>query len=448
MSGDTFGRESRKQLPVKRIALLHHTGWGNLGDDAVVNAVFKNIRSRWTNTSYAILSMNPCDTELRHALPSHPIRSYQFGYGLEPSPAGGQRSKGNWLRTWLEETRNPLIRIPKGVVREILFLRRSYTFIRSFHYLILTGGGQLTERGGSWSFPYALFVWSFLAKRAGLKFMLLSVGAGPLKRPLSRFFVLRTLNRADYVSFRDQESQDLVQRLGFKRTADVYPDNAYSYPEVPVPKHLVGSVVGIAPMPFPFGDLLKCPDNGQEIQDEFIEKLAIFARLVSSSAFSFRLFGSDIRSDPPEIERLRAVLLARHGISVPEYEPVYSISELLNRMSEMDYVVTCRLHGVISAHLLNKPVLAIAHHPKVTHLMGALGLSKYCLEMEGFDPVQMFDRFQSLVANREDVKAMMAKKLDEFHAKSAEQFDRLFPQDGLKSQGPSNRSTHSTKFAA
>jgi polysaccharide pyruvyl transferase WcaK-like protein len=42
----------------------------------------------------------------------------------------------------------------------------------------------------------------------------------------------------------------------------------------------------------------------------------------------------------------------------------------------MDYVVTCRLHGVIFAHLLNKPVLTIAHHPKVTELMAALGLSE------------------------------------------------------------------------
>ena len=96
-------------------------------------------------------------------------------------------------------------------------------------------------------------------------------------------------------------------------------------------------------------------------------------------------------------------------------------------MSQMDYVVTCRLHGVIFAHLLNKPVLAIAHHPKVTHLMNALGLSDYCAEMTRFDPVQLAEKFQSLVANSEVVKEKMTIKLAEYRAQSAAQFDSLFP---------------------
>jgi hypothetical protein len=39
---------------------------------------------------------------------------------------------------------------------------------------------------------------------------------------------------------------------------------------------------------------------------------------------------------------------------------------------------TCRFHGVIFAHLLNKPILAVARHPKVTELMVGLELSNYC----------------------------------------------------------------------
>jgi len=46
-------------------------------------------------------------------------------------------------------------------------------------------------------------------------------------------------------------------------------------------------------------------------------------------------------------------------------------------MSMMDYVVTCRFHGMIFAHLLNKPILAVARHPKVTELMAGLELFGY-----------------------------------------------------------------------
>lgn len=416
--------------------LLHHTGWGNLGDDAVVNAVFSNIGKRWRNAQFTLLSMNPLDSERRHGLPCYPIRRYQFGYGLDPGASTPNQQKQGRYRTWLRKTRNPAIRIPRGILSEILFLKRSYSFLKPFDLLIATGGGQLTERGGPLSFPYALFIWSLLAKLAGVRFMLLSIGAGPLNRPLSRFFVSRTLRRAEYVSFRDEESRDLVRSLGFTGHADVCPDNVYSFQGVPTTARTsTERIVGIAPMPFPFDDQARCPQNAQEIRDVLIKRMATFASLVANMAFSLVLFGSDIWSDPPEIERLRTALLNRHGIALPEYVPINSISELLNRMSDMDYVVTCRLHGVMFAHLLNKPVLAIAHHQKVTHLMKDLGLSEYCVEMVDFDPIQLAEKFQSLVANREIVKEKMAMKLAEYRARSAAQFDSVFPPGALGASG-------------
>ena len=310
------------ELPIARIALLHHTGWGNLGDDAVVNSVLSSIGKRWENTQFTILSMNPADTEKRHGFPCYPIRRYQFGYGLEPSASAPIPEKQGSFETWLRKTRNPAIRVPRGILRELIFLKKSYKFIKTFHSLIVTGGGQLTERGGPWSFPYALFSWGLLAKRAGIRFMLISVGAGPLNRPLSRFFISSALRRADYVSFRDQESKQLIRGLGFTGPGDVYPDNVYAFQGVPsTVKTSTERIVGIAPMPFPFGDLIRHPQNMQGIQDDLIEKMATFASLVANMSFSLRLFGSDIRSDPPEIDRLRNVLLNRHGFALPEYVP-------------------------------------------------------------------------------------------------------------------------------
>ena len=54
-------------------------------------------------------------------------------------------------------------------------------------------------------------------------------------------------------------------------------------------------------------------------------------------------------------------------------------------MSMMDYVVTCRFHGMIFAHLLNKPILAVARHPKVTELMAGLELFGYCADIGDFN---------------------------------------------------------------
>jgi len=51
----------------------------------------------------------------------------------------------------------------------------------------------------------------------------------------------------------------------------------------------------------------------------------------------------------------------------------------------MDYVVTCRFHDVIFAHLLDKPILAGARHPKVSELMVGLELFDCCMDIRDFN---------------------------------------------------------------
>jgi polysaccharide pyruvyl transferase WcaK-like protein len=414
----------------KKIALLHHTGCGNLGDDAIIDVVISNIRQRWDDAEFMVFSMNPDDTVMRHGIPSLPIRRYTWDARQKSAATEttqrGQQTFGNWLK----KARNPIVRLPRAAIGELAFLIESYRILRSFDLLIVSGGGQLTERGGPWSFPYALFVWSVMAKLAGVRFIFLSVGAGPLNHPLSRFFVPKALRAAEYVSFRDKESQDLATEIGFAGEGHVFPDNVYAF-DVPASsraaKRANRPVVGVAPMPYPFSDHLQYPSDCDAIQDELIGKIANFVSSLAGQSYSIELFGSDTKADPPAIEDLRKVLLNRHHIPTPQYLPLESVSELVSRMSSMDYVVTCRFHGVVFGHLLNKPVLAIAHHPKVTHLMNALGLSEYCVDMDNFSPDQLTDRFASLVRNAETVKKIMAANVADFRLKLAMQFDSLFP---------------------
>jgi polysaccharide pyruvyl transferase WcaK-like protein len=413
----------------KRIAILHHTGCGNLGDDAIIDAVLRNIGRRWSGAEITIFSMNPGETARRHGVSCYPIRRHEWRVGADADEqAPGEPARGGFA-TWLRNTRNPIIRFPRSLWSELVFLAGSYELLKTFDLMIVSGGGQLTERGGPWSFPYALFVWTHMAKRAGVRCFVLNVGAGPLNHSLSRFFILRALRNADYISFRDANSQQLLTSLGFTGRNQVYPDNVYSFEIEAARKQTRESAVtvGINPMPFPFSDLLKYPANAQAIQDEFIDKIAKFASLLNGESYALRLFGSDIGADPAEIERLRGVLINRYKISLPEYVPIDSVDELLGRMAGMDYVVTCRYHGVVFAHLLNKPVLAIAHHPKVTHQMEALGLSRYCVDMLNFDPHRLMDTFTELVANKDMVKERMAASLAEYRAKSRSQFDEIFP---------------------
>src|ERR1700683_3373216 len=60
---------------VRKIGLLNHIGWGNLGDDATEAAVMQNIKKRWPDAEISLFSMNPPDTRSRHGVAAYPIRT-------------------------------------------------------------------------------------------------------------------------------------------------------------------------------------------------------------------------------------------------------------------------------------------------------------------------------------------------------------------------------------
>ena len=409
-----------------KIAILHHTGGGNLGDDAIMDVVIHNILDRWPDAEITAFSMNPVDTGRRHGIPSFSIRPHTWGIGY-----GAGEGNSAKQTSWLGRTRNPAIRIPRNLLRELAFLVSSYRRLRPFDFLIVSGGGQLTERSGPWGFPYAILIWVLMARLARVRRIFLNVGAGPLRHPLSKFFVRRSLRAANYVSFRDEPSQALARQIGYSGRSEVCPDNAYS---LQLPSLTVSAdnrrrpVVGIAPMPWPFCDPREYKsENLQALYQEYLNKFAEFAASLVRYSCTLELFGSDAGADPGAIEDLRNLLRTRHRIETPPYKSIDSVDSLLSRMAAMDYVVTCRFHGLVMAHILNKPVIAISHHPKVADLMNALGLSAYCVDIRTFDPDRLADTFVQLVDRTSEVKSSMAASLASCRSKAELQFDQLFP---------------------
>jgi polysaccharide pyruvyl transferase WcaK-like protein len=180
-------------------------------------------------------------------------------------------------------------------------------------------------------------------------------------------------------------------------------------------------------MPYPFCDPREFASGHQEIYDNYIAKFATFASILSKESYSLELFGSDVGADSSAIEDLRQVLQRKHGIATPPYKPVASVEKLLAKLETFDYVVTCRFHGVVLAHILNKPILAISHHPKVASLMEHLGLGQYCADIQNYDPFHLAENFKSLVENSQDIRRGMAVSLSASRLKVASQFDELFP---------------------
>lgn len=424
----------------RKIGLLDHMGGGNLGDDATQEAVIQNLRQRCPHAAIFGFSLNPDDTRNRHGIPSFAIRTRTWTLGADATTS--ERRLKHKVKSaakavpslfWaLKALNTVLLKAPRGFCRELFFLVRSFGIIRSFDLLIINGGGQLTESwGGAWGFPYTIYKWTVLARLARIQCIFLNVGAGPLTRRLSKYFVRKALRSANYVSFRDAHSEALAQQIGFKGTSHVFPDCAYG---LHIPVFHAGPalkerapIVGFAPMAY--RDPRVDPKNDPSAYRDFIQVLGLFGSWLIAQGYSLRLFCSDIGIDPPVIEDLDAFLRTRNSVHDSYSSSANSVSstrDLLRTMSSMDYVVTCRFHGVVFAHMLNKPVLAISHHPKVATMMDNLGLSKYCVDIQTRDVNVLADAFTSLVNDQGEIKSRMKEHLTSYKRELAMQFDGLF----------------------
>src|SRR5207247_3788314 len=153
----------------------------------------------------------------KHGIPAFPI-SYRFDKGFR-SKVRRSGIAARWLRRMF-------IRLPL----EVLEWLKAYGALRHTRMLVMTGTGMLGDFGiGPLDLHYEILKWSIVAKLRGCKLLFVSVGAGPIAHPLSRWIVKRALSLADYRSYRDQFSYEYLEFIGFDASRDrVYPDLAFS----------------------------------------------------------------------------------------------------------------------------------------------------------------------------------------------------------------------------
>jgi polysaccharide pyruvyl transferase WcaK-like protein len=422
----------------KKIGLLDHMGYGNLGDAAVQEAFIANIKKRLPNAVLIGFSLNPEDTRNRHNIKCYSITWWHPGWKGPDTPPPNAVALNSRLKSFLKRHRivfswtKPL----HDLVQELVHLVRSYRAVRSLDLLIISGGGQLCELWrGPWSHPYNVFKFCLLAKLSATPLFIVGVGAGPLKHRLSQLFARWSVRLANYTSFRDVESQALLCNLGVKTRTHVYPDPAYALDVREYVTHKPSSTltpkVGLNAIGF--CDPRLWPRQDDATYRRYLDKLVAFSSWLLAQNYSLEIFTNETSVDGYAIEDLRKRLVdaSPNGTARVVYRPVLSLKELLVQMSSFDFVITSKFHGVIFSHLLAKPVIALSYHHKIDDLMRAAGHDQYCLDIEHFDLDSLIERFNSLVANRNHLFSHFREIAALYSDAAQAQFDNLFGREAL-----------------
>lgn len=442
--------------PTVKIGLLSPCGWGNLGDAAIQEAMIHHIKRRIPDVEVYGFTLNPEDTRKRHNIPTYPISSFSTnGYHVSQeaghtSCQPGEPSAGTQhfcialikkvpavyrCAKFIQHKAGDARTILALILRECAHFSRSVGILKDFQLLIVSGGGQLDDFwGGPWGQPYALLKWALIARLTRTRLVFMSVGTSSLDFRLSRSFIKGALNLAHYRSFRDAVSKERLQNIAITRNDRVLPDLAYSLPldayrkkrSQPSERPIV------AVSPISYCDPRTWPKQDQELYDNYILRLADFIVWLLNSDYEILLFAST-SSDLSAINDVRNVLASLQvrgeGCLHPAI-PEITVRDLLTQLSGVDFVVASRLHGVILSHMLNLPVLALSHDPKVDIHMANNGQKDFCLNIEAFSADTISEAFTRIVSSEKAIKDVLHDKTSMYAALLDEQYDHVFRQAG------------------
>ena len=398
----------------KKIAFFGHFDSSNFGNESTLAAILYNLRCVYPDAEVTCICTGPEATVATHQIDAIPITET--------------------IVKW--QTRNPFAKVVRkicvGVPSEFYRWAKGLMRLRSIDMLIIPGTGLLTDAYGlsHWG-PYSVFKWSLLAKACRCKLLFVSVGAGPIYSALGRRFVKSALSLANFRSYRDKSTKQYLNGIGFDTPNDrIYPDLVFSLPETAIPnedsRKTRRFVVGVGLMHYAGKYSDSRPSN--EIYFAYLGNLVKVVSWLVAHEYEVRLLHGDLEDVPARQafrDLLRERLSAQDEVHVID-EPVFSVENLLSQIAATDLVVATRFHNVLLALLCNKPVISISFHHKCESLMGAMGLSAYCVDFSDLKADILIDKFRDLERNASRLKPLINEKVGEFRRALNEQYKLIF----------------------
>lgn len=402
----------------RKIALFGTFGTGNLGNECTLQAMLLNIRRRAPNVQVSCICTRPEETASTYGIRALAIREMPL--------------RGTNNRAW-RLLRKISIGIPVELYRWFSVIKE----LMGSHMLMMTGTGMLSDSGiGPLGLHYDILRWSVVAKLCRCKLLFVSVGAGPLRHPLARFFVKAALRMADYRSYRDNFSKGYVKSIGFDADADaVYPDLAFSLPEGMLPNDQRDgdkrAPVGVGLITHYVQRSLS--DDVEQTYREYVTKMARFIGWLVEHNRTVRLLIGDVVYDSRVRNDVRT-LLEQSGLTYEKSniidEPTGSFEELLSQLATTKVVVASRFHNLLLALMLGKPALAISFHEKDDSLMTAVGLQEFCQDIANLDVSTLIEQFVRLEKNADRLREEIRLKTKSYRMELDKQYSCIFEEIG------------------
>jgi len=335
---------------MKRIVLSGYYGFNNAGDEAVLYSIISSLRKLNKNVEINVLSNNPEQTAKLY----------------------GVKAANRWK------------------------MGEIYRTLKNSDLLISGGGSLLQDVTSKNGILYYLGV-IFCAKVLRRPVLVYSQGIGPVNYKRNRRLTAFVLNRVDGITVRDAGSKKDLLDMGVKKEIIVSADPVlgFSAEDIKIEKgrELLervdvnindGKIMGISVRPW------KTAEANFIALAEACDNLALQGWQI---VFIPMHFPEDIQASREVAKHMKekAFLLKEN----------YTPSEALSIYKAADMVIGMRLHSLIMAAVVEKPLVAISYDPKVDRFMGLLGIDRV-LDINNLKCQEILDLVQNTWENRSD----------------------------------------------
>jgi len=314
-----------------KILISGYYGFGNVGDEAVLEAVVGELRRRDPQAEITVLSASPTLTAELAKIKAIP--------------------------------RYHLLKVLYEIFQTDIFL---------------SGGGSLFQDvTSSRSFWYYLFL-VFLACGFRKKVVIFAQGFGPLRRKINRLFARLILNQAMLITVRDEEAYQEMRKLGINSTRlHLTADPTFLLAFETGEGRKILSLEGVSLNQPLLGISVRRFSKNLELEDKVFKVLAqVIDYLVRTYHYQPVFLPFQCPEDMGEISRVMSYMSQRAKMIFRICRP----QEMLAVISQLDLLLGMRLHAIIFATVSATPCLALAYDPKVSGLMKDLG--QFALPME------------------------------------------------------------------
>ena len=334
------------------ILISGYYGFKNSGDDALLEAIIKDIKKYKESPNITVLSANPKET----------MKKYRV------------RAINRF-----------------GAIKLIKHMNNAG--------MLISGGGTLIQDATSTkSLIYYLAVIR-LAIRRGVKVMLYSSGIGPLRNEGNILRAKKVLNDVDVITLRDPESRDELTRLGItKPQISVTADPVFGIEDYnPTAGRAILNMFGVPENKRTMVvSVRKTKDTNQKIE-------ATLARLCDYAAEKYNCAVVFVPMQINKDEQISRNI--REKMTNPSYviDRRMSVSQIISIMASSDACIGMRLHSLIYSAIGNVPIMAISYDPKIESFMEYINQS-ICIGITELTDENAFFSLDELFNNYDKIK--------------------------------------------